>query len=120
MWYLRLRPKPKTKSLGMCAHLYQQSSMYIHYVLISNQANAASNKIESNNFPCEDGDNDDIYFVRKLKFHFGECAVKVGTIQIQTRLRASLHTNSPLGQPQEFYEQKWKRVDIFKYNDKYK
>ena len=53
-------------------------------------------------FPCEDGDNDDIYFVRELKFHFGECAVKVGTIQIQTRLRASLHTNSLLGQPQEF------------------
>ena len=41
---------------------------------------------------CEDDndndDDDDIYFVRELKFHFGECAVKLGTIQIQTRLRA--------------------------------
>ena len=38
----------------------------------------------------DDDYDDDIYFVRELKFHFGECAVKLGTIQIQTRLRASL------------------------------
>ena len=45
---------------------------------------------DDNDDDNDDDDDDDIYFVRELKFHFGECAVKLGTIQIQTRLRASL------------------------------
>ena len=39
-----------------------------------------------------------------------ECAVKLRTIQIQTRLGTSLHTNSLLGQPPHFYHHK---KDIF-------